>query len=166
MRKTTLALALLAGPALADGPLIPDGVTPPAEHLGHVFMTLCAPNLSPLMESDFESFDDLFNFTPREGDTDYAIGSPDDLVQVTFDSSWRGAVCEMTVAAEHSGDGAAIYDDLIANLEEKVDALPEAEFVDGGLVWSWAREGAVDVTFTVEFIENDAGHILRTTSEN
>lgn len=159
------ALALSAAlPAQADTPAIPQGTEPAAEHLGHVFMTFCTPQLAPLMESDFKLFQDMFSFTLRDGDTDYAIGSVEDNIRITLDSNWQGAVCEMTVAPALAGDGFAIYEDLTAHLDE-IENLPEAQAIDGGLSWSWDRAGdTLDVTYTVEFIETAEGHILRTTA--
>lgn len=154
----------LATPALADSPLIPNGTEPPAEHLGHVFMTFCAPQLAPMMERDFELFQNLFSFTPRDGDTDRTIGSVEDNIRVTLDTGWQGAVCEMTITPALAGDGFAIYEDLMAHLEQ-VENLPAPEAIDGGLSWSWNRPGDTrNITFTIDFIETAEGHTLRTTA--
>ncbi|MEM7438473.1 MAG: hypothetical protein AAF393_02665 [Pseudomonadota bacterium] len=168
MKTKTIALSIfaalnLAVPLSADQQAIPLGATPSAAQIGHIFVNTCEPALPPLMEKKFALYETAFGWSAAQAGTDAAFAPAQGGVLVTFDANWEGATCELSVPAAISGDGAAIYDGLIAHLEAEIDALPSPNAIDGGLKWEWKRAGtAIDVTYTVEFIETSEGHILRT----
>ena len=166
LRPLLLALGLAAtatGTVLnADPQAIPDGTAPTADQIGHVFVATCAPGLRPFMEEAFALYETAFRWTATEAGTDAAFAAPEGDILATFDANYAGATCELTVPSAISGDGFAIYEGLTAHLSEKFDTLPEAEAIDGGLKWEWVREGAIEVTYIIEFIETGEGHVLRT----
>lgn len=159
-----LAAYLCCAPILAaaDQQAIPMNSAPTAAQLGHVFVSTCAPTLPPLMETQFELFDTAFGWEARATDADLAFSPANSELTASFDSNWEGATCTLTIPTSISGDGADLYEGLEAHLAAEIDNLPSAEFVDGGLFWTWAREGSVDVTYTVTFTETSEGHTLST----
>ena len=162
MIRAALLSIILTGAAAADTQAIRRGTAPDADQIGHVFVTGCAPGLPALMEKKAALFETAFGWSPVDAGTDAAF-APDgrDLI-VTFDANYEGAICEMTIPRDISGDCAAVYDGLDAHLTEKFDALPAADAIDGGLKWEWDRSGTPTVTYIIEFIETNEGHTLST----
>ena len=157
-RALTLAVCLTATPLLAhDGPAIPFGATPSADVLGHVFFAVCHPTRPALLEDRIALAETAFGWEAYDAGTDVAYRTPDGAITVTLDGNPISATCQMTIDTAVGGDGAALYDDLVAHLSEDTDdAPPPAEAIDGGLIWTWDSyslsytESAEAFTLTLE----------------
>lgn len=161
LRLTLPVLALAGSAALADDYARPLGVTPPAEDLGHVFFAVCHPTIPPLLEDRIVLAETAFGWDAVDLGTDMAFQTADEAVTVTLDGNVLEAVCEMTISKEVGGDGAALYEDLEAHLSEDVDGdLPEADYTDGGLTWSWER----DVPMSLSYTETDEHFLITLTA--
>ncbi len=157
LRPALLALTLLGSAASADSYAAPLGITPAAEDLGHVFFSVCHPTRPGMLEDRIALAETAFGWEPADLGTDMAFQTPDGAVTVTLDGNILGETCEMTIAKDVGGDGAALYDDLEAHLAEDRDGdLPEAEYTDGGLIWSW--EG--DVPFALSYTETEDAFVI------
>ncbi len=156
----TLPALLIAGSAaLADGYARPLGVTPPAEDLGHVFFTVCHPTKPALLEDRIIYAERSFGWTAVDLGTDLAFQTPDGAVTVTLDGNPIEATCEMKISSDVGGDGSDLYLDLEAHLAEDTDTLPEADYTDGGVIWTW------DV-YTLTYTEDADGFTITLNAES
>mgnify|MGYP000383267827 CR=1 FL=1 len=156
----TLLCTTLAAPAFADSQLIPPGVevvlTP--TQIGHVFDSVCAPTVPALADTKIILAKDAFGWEAIDLGTDFGFIDPTGAITVSLDGNALATSCEMSVTADLAGDGAELYDSLETHLSERRDGdLPEAEYIDGGVIWRWDTSTA---SYEYEFIEVEGAFMM------
>jgi hypothetical protein len=158
------ALFLSLAPAgIADTQAVADGSLINPTQIGHIFDAACIASVPTLMERSAAIVVDAFGFEPIDLGTDAGWISPNGAITITVDGNPIEAQCAMSASADLVGDGAELYESLEAHLTEHLDgALPDAEYVDGGLVWSWTGTNA---SFSLTYLEFDDAFSIILTSE-
>ena len=69
----------------------------------------------------------------------------------------------MTIAAGVGGDGADLYDSVVSHLVTLRGAEPDAEYTDGGVVWTWQERS---FHYTYSYTEADGAFTLSLLAES
>lgn len=157
-------LFVLAAPAFADTQPIAPGTALTAAQAAHAFDAGCLGTVPALIQGKAAIFQTAFFFGPTEGDADASYASSDGEIAVAIDGSPISTTCTMTISAEVGGDGADLYDSVVSHLVAQLGAEPEADYTDGGVVWSWQERSfhytysytEADGTFTLELLAESA----------
>jgi len=134
-----------------------------AAQAAHAFDAGCVGSVPSLMPDRAEIFATAFHFKPFDAGTDAAYRSSFGGVTVTLDGNPLAATCEMTLAPEIGGDGADLYDTVVNHLIEKIGSEPEADYTDGGVIWSWQGSNA---SYTYSYTETADGFVLSLKAES
>jgi len=164
LRNLVAGLFVLAAPAFADTQPIAPGTALTAAQAAHAFDAGCLGTVPALIQGKAAIFQTAFFFGPTEGDADASYASSDGEIAVAIDGSPISTTCTMTISAEVGGDGADLYDSVVSHLVAQLGAEPEADYTDGGVVWSWQERSfhytysytEADGTFTLELLAESA----------
>lgn len=152
-----IALAL-TNPASADPQAIAPGASLTPGQVGHIFDAACAPTAPARLEGQAKDMLEkaFFFATTKEG-----WASADGQIAVSVSGNPLKATCTLAAPASLIDDGYVLYQSVEAHLAARIDPLPEAEFTDGGLVWSWE---ASQSAYSVTYLETEGGFRLELAS--
>lgn len=157
MRPLLLAILPLAGPALADSQSIPPGTLLTPTQIGHAFAAACLGARPAQMQDHAAIVESAFYFEDL-GDGQWISPVGDIFVWVTGNPI--EASCAISMHPDIVGDGAELYDSLLAHLSEHLDGeLPEAEALDSGIIWQFNER---DTAYTLDFTMGEAVSITLT----
>ena len=152
--KFASAVALCAFTAtsgIADTQAITAGAVITPEQSAHIFDAACTGTAPSTMADTASILVDMFGFETIDLGTDAGWISPNGGITLTVDGDATAATCTMSIVADISGDGSELYESLEAHLSDHLDgSLPEADYIDGGVVWRW--DGS-DTAYVLEFYE-------------
>lgn len=163
LRNFIAGLFVCASPAFADGQAIPPGTPLTAMQAAHAFDAGCLGTVPALIERQAALFQTAFFFGPAEMGTDAAYTSSNGAINVTIDGTPVKTVCQMSISSVIAGDGADLYDSVVVHLVERLGAEPQADYIDGGVVWNWQTGIA---TFTYAYTETEGAFLLTLTAES
>jgi len=150
----SLLAALLAGAAHADMRSVGQGADLSPADMAHIFAETCFADSPDGVVRNAAAMGRILSLEDAytDGDTEVDLTDLSETLRLTVDSDRRGATCTMAIDAQAAGDGADLYEGLESHLIDRVGEMPEADAIDGGLLWIW--EGG-ETLFVLTFIEEE-----------
>ena len=163
LRNLVTGLFVVASPVFADNQPIDPGNPPTAALAAHAFDAGCMGTVPALIQGQAAIFQNAFFFGPSETDADASYTSSDGAITVAINGSPVSTTCVMTINADVGGDGADLYDGVVVHLVERLGAEPEADYTDGGVVWTWQERS---FSYILSYTEVDGAFSLALLAES